>query len=602
MFKTALLKRITSVSVVLTMALSIVTPLSIFAADDLPNTYESLGVDAAAKEAFEQNISSQTNLPVINVTTNNNSEMILSREVYTECVVDVFNAGEDYELNETSADIKVRGNSSAYYGDVEQIKKNLVPYRIKFDKKQGMLGLNDGAKCKSWVLLKPEWNMIPNEMAFRLGRALFGDKAFVSDARFVLLYVNDKLQGVYLLCEQSQVNKYRVDVTEPEKDYTGTDIGYYVELDNYAGQDPDEYYFHMDYEKATVTDVRGETRKFVSADYTIKNDVYSQDQVDFISKYLNNLFKIIYQAIEKNVYLTFDENYDLVESNYQNPKQAISAVMDLESVVDMYLLYEMVHDYDCGEGSFYMCVDFAEGSKTPKLQFTSPWDFNWAYDGSTSRYWAGAFCDKDFARRNGDRSNPWFIMLAKEQWFRDLCGKKWAEYGDTVKAAVQEERDMLNADYNDYVKYTNGGIYCVDNVLDFVSARINWIDNTFKKPSGNIDYDEYPDLVDAELKYQLMEMDDDFYGLRLVLVANEDEIKDIDYALAYITAQSQPGTNTLVVTRAYRSIMASGQTVYPGDGKVFLLAKFIGIPSDMIEEITGYFEFGDHTLTRAIRK
>ena len=44
--------------------------------------------------------------------------MIASREKYTSCVVDVFNCDEKLEINEASAGIKVRGNSSAYYGDV----------------------------------------------------------------------------------------------------------------------------------------------------------------------------------------------------------------------------------------------------------------------------------------------------------------------------------------------------------------------------------------------------------------------------------------------------------------------------------------------------
>ena len=62
-------------------------------------------------------------------------------------------------INEASAGIKVRGNSSAYYGDVSQILANKVPYRIKFDKKTNMLGLNNGAECKSWVLLKSDWEL-----------------------------------------------------------------------------------------------------------------------------------------------------------------------------------------------------------------------------------------------------------------------------------------------------------------------------------------------------------------------------------------------------------------------------------------------------------
>ena len=61
-----------------------------------------------------------------------------------------------------------------------------------------------------------------------------------------------------------------------------------------------------------------------------------------------------------------------------------------------------------------MCVDLSKDSKCPKLKFTSPWDFNWAYNDSTEKYYAGAFTDKNFVAKNGDRSNPWFIILCKQ--------------------------------------------------------------------------------------------------------------------------------------------------------------------------------------------
>ena len=266
--------------------------------NETPATFESLSVDRDAKKAFEEKIAAKTDLPIINITTKENKEKILSKEIYNSCVVDVFNCGDDFVMDEISAGVRVRGNSSAFYGDVEQIKRNTVPYRIKFDKKQNMLGLNDGAKCKSWVLLKSDWDLIRNDIALRFGRTIIGDDAYCSDTQFVHLYVNDKFQGIYVLCEQNQVNKNRVDITEPEEGYTGTDFGFYMELDNYAADEEDNHYITMDYEGAEVTDLRGETRQFVPAEYSIKNDVYTQEQIEFIDKYMNNVFRIIYEACE----------------------------------------------------------------------------------------------------------------------------------------------------------------------------------------------------------------------------------------------------------------------------------------------------------------
>lgn len=446
-----------------------------------PATYESLSADKAEKESFKKKIRSESKIPVISVTTAPD-DMIASREKYTSCVVDVFNCDEKLKINEASAGIKVRGNSSAYYGDVSQILANKVPYRIKFDKKTNMLGLNNGAECKSWVLLKSDWDLIRNDVAFRFGRTIMGDSNFCSDGQLVHLYVNEEFQGVYELCEQCQINPNRVDISEPAEGYTDTDIGYYLELDNYATSDEDNHYISMDYENATVTDINGETRQFVPAEYSIKNDLYSQNQIDFIDKYLNNLFKIVYEACENGKYYKFDENYDLVDSDVTTAEEAISNVMDIDSVRDMYILYEIVHDYDCGEGSFYMCVDLSKDSKCPKLKFTSPWDFNWAYNDSTEKYYAGAFTDKNFVAKKGDRSNPWFIILCKQDWFMATVKEKWTEMSreKLLQGCIKTEREYLKEYDADLRKGEEWGPDSAEDLFNWIENRIYWLNSQWK--------------------------------------------------------------------------------------------------------------------------
>lgn len=446
-----------------------------------PATYESLSADKAEKESVKKKIRSESKIPVISVTTAPD-DMIASREKYTSCVVDVFNCDEKLEINEASAGIKVRGNSSAYYGDVSQILANKVPYRIKFDKKTNMLGLNNGAECKSWVLLKSDWDLIRNDIAFRFGRTIMGDSNFCSDGQLVHLYVNEEFQGVYELCEQCQINPNRVDISEPAEGYTDTDIGYYLELDNYATSDEDNHYISMDYENATVTDINGETRQFVPAEYSIKNDLYSQNQIDFIDKYLNNLFKIVYEACENGKYYKFDENYDLVDSDVTTAEEAVSNVMDIDSVRDMYILYEIVHDYDCGEGSFYMCVDLSKDSKFPKLKFTSPWDFNWAYNDSTEKYYAGAFTDKNFVAKKGDRSNPWFIILCKQDWFMATVKEKWTEMSreKLLQGCIKTEREYLKEYDADLRKGEEWGPDSAEDLFNWIENRIYWLNSQWK--------------------------------------------------------------------------------------------------------------------------
>jgi len=278
----------------LLIILCILTSFRVNALND--NTYESLGIDSFQKQEIEENISAVSKLPVINISTKNNSELILSKEEYTDCVVDVFNVEDHQKIKEKSAKIKVRGNSTSYYGNSEKIINSYVPYKIKFTKKTNMLGLNNGEEFKNWVLLKSANNHnstnLYNYFPLKIGHTIFGDKYYVSDATLVNLYINDELKGVYTLCEQNQIHEKRVNLSVPEKYYNGTDIGYYMEIDNYY-LEGDNFYFCMDYENALVKDIRGQEKPFREVCYVLKNDIYSQEQVDFISNYTKNVFKII---------------------------------------------------------------------------------------------------------------------------------------------------------------------------------------------------------------------------------------------------------------------------------------------------------------------
>ena len=445
-----------------------------------PATFESLKADKEAVKKFEEEKAKKHTIPSIHIVTNPDDEVV-SIDEYTSCVVDTFNCDDSVKLDGVSAGVKVRGNSSAFYGDVAQIRRNQVPYRIKFDEKTNMLGLHGGNEAKSWVLLKADWDLIRNDIAFRFGRALIGDHTFATDSQIVYVYLNNEFKGIYTLCEQCQVGKNRVNVTQPEENYTGNDIGYYLELDNYATSEDDNIYITLDYGEYEVTDIEGETRKFVPAEYSVKNDVYTKQQVEFIEKYMRGVFEIVYRACEKGEYYTFDDSFELVKADYDNAKDTVEAVMDIESVVDMYLLYEIVHDYDCGEGSFFMCVDFSKGSAVQKLTFTSPWDFNWAYNDSTKRYWAGAFCDKNFVKSKGDRTNPWFVLLIKQDWFRQLASDKWTAMvnGGEIERCLTEEKAYLEQYKDDLNR--DGGVDCAYDLFKWIEARLKWMDGEFLK-------------------------------------------------------------------------------------------------------------------------
>lgn len=412
-----------------------------------------------------EKLSEKHDIPVISVITLDNEE-VLSRDEYVTSMVDIFNCDEEFEFT-AAAGVKVRGNSTADGAE--------KPYRIKFEKKQNMLGLHDGKEYKSWVLLKSQWNLVMDHMGFTLADVILEDRYYSSDCTFVNVYINGNFKGIYLLCEQNQVADGRVDIYEPKDGETQTEIGYLVEIDHYA-REGDEPFFNVDYLGAELTDISGRTGTFVDADYTIKNDIYSDEQRDFISKYINGAFKILYEAAEKNNPMMFDGNYNVVSADgvYETAMEAAEAVIDLESLAFLLIHDELIHDYDVGEGSFYMAVDFSEGSTMKRLTFTAPWDFNWAYNENPARRFFACTFQPEIAE--SDRSNPWYITAMKAEWFSEIVKAKWAELyeNDSLTNAVKEVEESAEALRND-LGDEEWKIDCAKEVITFVKKRILWL-------------------------------------------------------------------------------------------------------------------------------
>lgn len=435
--------------------------------------YTEYGAEFDQVKDYINELKNTVDISTIHVTTKDKAE-IISLEEYVDCIVEVFNCDFEHVISAAEAGIRVRGNSTAYYGDVEQIRKNQVPYRIKFNQKCNMLGLNDGAKYKNWVLLKTGYKLVADYMAFKLGQEVIGGNAYCSDCNFVQVYVNQEYKGLYLLAEQSQINENRVDINEVEKDYLGTDIGYLVEIDNYAVQE--DWYFLNEYANATYIDILGTERKFRKHYYSIKNDIYSQEQAEFISKYINNCFTILIEASKGN-YLTLDDDNNLIASPHNNSYDTINAVMDVQSIVNMYILDEIVCDRDCGEGSFYMCVDFSGESCFTRLTFTCPWDSNWAYNDSEIGIFAGSFRDNEFVASNGDRSNPWYIVFATQDWFMELVKERWKEVY-TEEGLLQILNDafaLIEENNEEFQRQRPDAVFGGASTLNWIKARMEWL-------------------------------------------------------------------------------------------------------------------------------
>lgn len=300
---------------------------------------------------------------------------------YKTCTVSVTGGRDGENFSEAGAQIRVRGNNTASYD-----KKS---FRLKFDVKINLLGLNGGAQYKNWVLLAcyKDVSFLRDAVTFEMAKQMWKDSGlYVSDYAFARVTINGNYNGFYMVAEQQQVNKGRIDINEPQTDYTGTDIGYLVEYDGNANMtEPSDRYFMYSYRDYPIVCADGTThcpsQVFYTGQvlHTVKSDFYSQNQYNFIRNYTKNIFDIIYKAIYANEFYTFNENHTgIVQANFTDSRAAVEAVVDIDSVVDTFILNEVACDNDLDWSSFFFTVDMSKNGNK-KLTCQAPWDFDSGY-------------------------------------------------------------------------------------------------------------------------------------------------------------------------------------------------------------------------------
>lgn len=359
------------------------------------------------------------------------------------------NCGIDYDIGEVTGGMKVRGNYTTDYA-----KKG---FRIKFDKKQNLFGLNGGKKFKKWVLFADvkDSSMLRNAVSFFMGREMTGDNVFVTDCTPVHLYINNQYWGLYLLAEQKEAKDGRVDIPElPSDTYSGTDIGYSFELDKYApeeakkGEDGDPtftvQYKPNDDKTRNKWENSNECQNKQINTYTMLSDIGDRStQIPFIKNRVEQLHEILYRAANNTGLKEIDASGQLVTSSETDVEKCLEKSFDIQSFVDMYILNEITCNPDVGYSSFYLTYDnSASGDK--KLRLDNPWDFDSALGlvNYTMMDSKGMFASTS--------SNMWLRLMYKCNFFQQKVKARWNE----LREAKLFERalDMIE-DYS--ISYKN---------------------------------------------------------------------------------------------------------------------------------------------------
>ena len=367
---------------------------------------------------------------------------VTSKEEYKHATATLSDCDAKYAFENVGVNIRARGNSTFHAP-----KK---PFRLKFDAKQEMLGLNGGRAYKSWVLMADYYDgsMLRTFGTFKFAQTLMEKKYYSSDCTHVEVYLNGEYRGVYLLCEQTQMNRGRVDIPEKEDGDTSLEHGY---LMIGVGGQVDEPELITVRPEINITDRNGETRYYGGVNFTLSGGTYTQEQKDYVAKYVSGVFKVVAAAVYDNEYYRLTRSGNLVRktsfewavTDEEKQIETVSAVFNLESAVSMCILDEICKNLDAM--AFNMYVDLSpEGDGV--LTLAAPWDFDFSMANThyaTTHSYTG-FYATNFSESEGVRVNLWYVMLGSIPWFDEMVKEHWQENYVELKTVVSE---MVSVNY-----------------------------------------------------------------------------------------------------------------------------------------------------------
>ncbi len=409
--------------------------------------------------------------------------------------------------------IKLRGNSTMGYP-----KK---PYRIKFDKKQDVLGLG---KAKSWVLLADylDPSSLRNQIAYNLADRVnkftaeaTGFEVFSPRMKLVEVYLNGEYKGMYEMGDHMQANELRVDISElgdEDSNAAGQDIGYFIEVevkDRVLKEGKDGYEDWSAY--SYIVDVLPEGQWYpqkVDSKDTENNYVIREDDMDKSVLYFQ--FKLPEEPSDaQKEYITeqMQQINDLLMAN----DEAVWEILDMDSVIDWYLVNELFKNADSQmQSSVYF---FKNGLKdtdgnpyenpNTKLYMGPVWDFDLGAGGVSY----GKMDDPTGWRTSNDEYCAWFKKMFEMDSFKNAVEQRWADLHEegiledvftdiTSLETFAEKAGIANFDlwHNSYVEEVDKTSWMsipevshdsanweahVDYFEAYLKARIDWMDEQF---------------------------------------------------------------------------------------------------------------------------
>lgn len=306
-----------------------------------------------SKRSFLKDIS-DIKIPIVEIDTDGS---VKSREEYTSCSFSLYNCeNQEYNIEVKGADapneeggvgIRLRGNTTA-----NALKKS---YRIKFNEKTSVLGMT---KNKSWVLLADYYDQsaIRNYTALSLAKEL-DNLDFTPTPNHVALIMNGQFKGLYLLCEQIDEEKGRLDIEVKQGEVQADDnsFPFHVVIDSELANsdEPSKDYFRVEWAHVEM--------KY--PDYEERHELLPGES-DPIFDYAKEYMQAVFTALKTQA---------PVSVSFSDTPLTLDDLVDIDSMVDYYLLNEIMLNCDSCIRSLHLHKE-----KNGKLEFGPVWDFDWS--------------------------------------------------------------------------------------------------------------------------------------------------------------------------------------------------------------------------------
>ncbi len=382
-------------------------------------------------------------IPIVYINTEN-SQAITSKDYYLNATIYIDALSTGYESFGSSSspivtEVKGRGNYTWTGFD----KK---PYKFKLDKSDRIMGMG---KSKHYTLLAhadDDMAFLRNTVGFELSRIV--GLPYTPMQIPVELMLNGEYLGLYFLTEQIKVTEERLNITEQEDGETDADIitgGWLVEIDNYD----DDYQIQFMENSSEI--IR----------FTLKSpEILSTQQETYITNLLTTTNAAIYNS---NKYDTTWEEY-----------------IDLEQLINFYLVQEVMDDAESFHGSCYIYKDRGDDEK---FMFGPVWDFGNSFRRDNGKF---IYQDPPYGQNWIDEIAEFYNFQSDMQYRWNVIYPELSGLNDFINDFIDEISTATAYDYCRWSQYgTNDLMGDVSTFKSYLNSRISWLHNQWENETVN---------------------------------------------------------------------------------------------------------------------